>query len=97
MRYNTPIYFQTVKSGELNPTTHNYEADNITEIKRYAAVTDAGTETINLIYGTIKQGVKTVRLQQPYKEPFDNIRIGKKRYKVDFSRYLKAFVISEVQ
>lgn len=97
MRYNTPIYFQTVKSGELNPTTHNYEADTITEVKRYADVTDAGTETLNLIYGTIKQGVKTVRLQQPYKEPFDNIRIGEKRYKVDFSRYLKAFVISEVQ
>jgi hypothetical protein len=97
MRYNTPVYFQAVKSGELNPTTHNYEADTITEAKRYAAVTDAGTETINLIYGAIKQGVLTVRLQQPYKEPFDNIRIGEKRYKVDFSRHLKVFVISEVQ
>lgn len=97
MRYNTPVYFQAVKSGELNPLTHNYEPDTITEVKRYAAVTDAGTETITLIYGSLKQGVLTVRLQQPYKKPFDNIRIGKKQYKVDFSRHLKVFVISEVQ
>ena len=97
MRYNKPVYFQTVKSGELNPTTHNYESDTISEVKRYADVTDAGTETMNLIYGTIKQGVKTIRLQQPYKEPFDNIRIGNKQYRVDFSRHLKVFVISEVQ
>lgn len=96
MRYNTPIYFQTVKQGELNPDTHNYENDTITETKRFAAVTDSGTETIKLVYDGLKQDSLTIRLQQPYKEPFDNIRIGDKTYKVDFSRQKKIFVVSGV-
>lgn len=97
MRYNTPIYFQTVKRGELNPVTHNYENDTITEVKRFADVTDTGETTLTLVYGGLKQGSLTVRLQQPYKEPFDSIKIGEKTYKVDFSRRQKVFVVSEVQ
>ena len=100
MRFDTPIYFQTVKKGEYNPDTGNYAEDTVTEDEVYASVTDSSTETLKLVYGTIKQGCFTIRLQNIYRKPFSYIRIGEKRYKVDFSRKLRLkhiFVVSEVQ
>lgn len=100
MRYDTPIYFQTVKKGEYDPETGNYAEDTVAEDKVFASVTDSRAETLNLVYGEIKQGCFTVRLQNIYRKPFDRIRIGEKFYRVDFSRKLRLkhiFVISEVQ
>lgn len=97
MRFDTPIYFQRITAGKLNTETHNYDDDVIVEVKRYADVTDSGVDTLNLVYGEIKQGSKTVRLQRAYKEPFDRIRIGDKTYRVDLARRGKSFVVSEVQ
>lgn len=99
MRYDTPVYFQTIKT-EFDASTGNYGEDIITEEKRYASVTNTGIETLNIIYGEIKQGVKTVRLQNYYEKPFDRIRIGNKVYRVDRARPLRlkyTFVVSEVQ
>ena len=100
MRFDTPIYFQTVKKGEYDPETGNYAEDTVTEDEVFASVTDSRAETLNLVYGAIKQGCYTVRLQNIYRKPFDRIRMGEKVYKVDFSRKLRLkhiFVISEVQ
>lgn len=100
MRYDTPIYFQTVKKGEYDPDTGNYTEGKPTEDKVFASVTDSRAETLNLVYGEIKQGCYTVRLQNIYRKPFDRIRIEDKLYRVDFSRKLRLkhiFVISEVQ
>jgi hypothetical protein len=99
MRYDTPVYFQTIKAGEYNSATGNYDDDTITEEKRDASVTDTGDETLTIIYGKIKQGVKTVRLQNHYEKPFDRIRIGKQAYQVDKARRLRTkhvFIVSEV-
>ncbi len=100
MRFDTPIYFQTVKKGEYDPETGNYAEDTVTEDEVFASVTDSRAETLNLVYGSIKQGCFTVRLQNIYRKHFDRIRIGEKLYRVDFSRKLRLkhiFVISEVQ
>lgn len=99
MRYDTPIYFQTVIPGEYDATTGNYADDTVTEDKRYASVTDSGEKTMMLIYGAIKQGSKTIRLQQPYTAPFKRIRIGKKVYSADSKKQFRnsqIFVVSEV-
>lgn len=100
MRFDTPIYFQRVKAGEFDETTGNYGEDTVTEIKRFASVTNAGTNVLNLIYGEIREGGLVVRLQTHYDAPFDRIRIGKKVYRVDFSRpqrLKQTFIVSEVQ
>ena len=100
MRFDTPIYFQRIIAGEYNPNTGDYANDTVIEVLRYASVTNSGAETLNLIYGEIKQGSFTIRIQGQYKEPFDRIRIGEKIYRVDFSRSLRnkqTFVVSEVQ
>lgn len=100
MRFDTPIYFQTITPGEYDAETGNYAPDTIAETKRYASVTDSGTEMLKLVYGGLKQGSLTIRMQQPYKSPFEQIRIGDKLYRVDMSRRLytkQTFVVSEVQ
>ena len=97
MRYSTPVYFQRIKS-EYDATTGNSGISILSEVKRYAAVTDTGTETLQLLYGDIKQGALTIRLQRPYDAAFDRIRIGEKFYRVDRSRLKKrVFIVSEVQ
>lgn len=100
MRYDTPIFFQRITHGEYDPATGNYEPDQAIETKVWANKTDAGVETLNLIYGQLKQGALVIRLQSHYTEICDCIRIENKLYKVDFSRKLKTkhvFVVSEVQ
>ena len=100
MRFDTPIHFKSIKQGDYDEHTGNNGNDNITEVKKYASVTDCGVDTIKLIYGTIKQGSLIVKIQDSYKEPFDFIRIGDKDYKVDMSRKLRTkqvFIVSEKQ
>ena len=97
MRYDKPIFFQFIEAGDYDADTGNYAEDTVNEEKRYANISDTGAQTLNMVYGTIKQGILTIRLQRPYKMPFDSIRIGDKKYRVDFSRWSKVFVVSEVQ
>ncbi len=100
MRFDTPIYFVSIQAGEYDASTGDYGEDIPTEEVRYAAVTDTGTETMTIVYGALKQGSKTVRLQNHYTKPFDRIRIGEKRYRVDKERKLRTkhiFIVSEVQ
>lgn len=100
MRCDTEVFLQSVMTGEYNESTGDYGDDIIYEEKRHASVTDTGTDTMNLVYGAIKQGSKTVRLQMHYKKTFDRIRISDTLYKVDFERKLRTkhvFVVSEVQ
>ena len=97
MRYDTPIFFQRIEQGEYNASTGDYAESKIAEVKQYASVTDTGTNTLKLVYGTIKQGSLTIRLQRAYNAPFNKIRVGGKVYRVDFSRKAKNFVVSEVQ
>ena len=100
MRTDTPIYFQTVKEGGYDKETGNHKPETVTEVKQWASVTDSGLETMQLVYGGFKQGSKIIRLLNHYDEPFDRIRIGLKKSRVDRSRKLRAkhtSVVSEVK
>ena len=100
MRYDTPVYFQQVTTGEYDPKTGNYGDDIIKETLRYASVMNTGEEKLKLVYDGPKQGSLTIQIQNHYTEPFDRIRVGEKVYCVDFSRKLRmkhTFVVSEVQ
>lgn len=100
MRYDTPVYFQMITSGEYDAASGNYADGTITETKRFASVQPTNTNTMHLVYGTIKEDSLTVCLQTAYKEPFDCVRIGEKIYAVDSSRkqrFKQSFVVSEVQ
>lgn len=96
MRYNIPVYFQHIKS-EFDSTTGNTGISILSEDRRNAAITDTGTDTLQLLYGNIKQRALTIRLQRPYDAAFDRIRIGDKLYRADRSRLSnRVFIASEV-
>lgn len=100
MRFDTPIYFQRYPESAYDETTGDYAEVQPQEVKYYADVTDTGVNTLQLVYGELKQGSKTIRIQNSYTDEFDRIRIGTKRYRVDFSRTLRSkqtFIVSEVQ
>ncbi len=100
MRFAEPIYFQKVIPGEYDPVTGDYSKDEVVESKRFASITDSGMQTLKFVYGGIKEGSRTIRIQGHYTESFDRIRIGQKLYHVDFERNLSGihvFVVSEVQ
>lgn len=100
MRYDKTIYFQKVLPGEYDANTGDYGEDSVEETRKNASIMDTGTETMNVVYGTFKQGSKTIQLLRPYMKPFDFIRIRSRRYRVDFKREVSTkqiFVVSEVQ
>ena len=100
MRYDTPVYFQKITSGEYDPKTGNYGEDTVEETQRYASIMDTGAVMLKLVYDGPKQGSLTIQVQNHYTEPFDRIRAGEKVYSVDYSRELRTkqvFVVSEVQ
>lgn len=100
MRYDKPIYFQRFVQGSYNEDTGNYEDDSIVEEMAMASIMDTKTQTMMQVYGQIKQGSLTCHIQNIYQKPFDYIRIGTKKYKVDYSRILRtkeSFILSEVQ
>ncbi len=100
MRYDTPIYFRRITSGEYDPTTGNYDDDTVAEVARFASVMDTSRETMRIVYGEIRQGSLTIHLQNHYDNPFDRIRMGDRLYTVDYTRRLRVkqvFVVSEVQ
>lgn len=100
MRYDTPVYFQKITTGEYDPKTGNYAEDTVKETLRYASVMNTGEEKLKLVYDGPKQGSLTIQIQNHYTEPFDWIRVGEKIYRVDDSRKLRTkhtFVVSEVQ
>lgn len=100
MRYDKPIYFQRYVQGSYNENTGNYEDGSPVEEMVMASVMDTKTQTMMQIYGQIRKGSLTCHIQNIYQKPFDHIRIGTKKYKVDYSRRLRikeSFILSEVQ
>lgn len=100
MRFDREIFFVRVTPGGYDPDTGDYADDTETLTRRMAAVQDTKTETLQLVYGSLKQGNYTVVLQNHYPDPFDLIQIGNGRYRVDYRRRLRqkdTFIVSEVQ
>lgn len=98
MRLDTKVFFQSIQR-EYNADTGDY-GETVTEEEEYASVNNTGTEVIRFVYAGIPQESLTIRLQNKHKKPFDYIRIGDKRYKVDRKIDLyqrQSFIVSEVQ
>lgn len=94
MRCDTQIYFVTDGMRELvtDPASENYGGyteSAATAVGRLADVTDTQATTQQLVYGKLREGSVTVRLNGHHLEPFDHIRIGSVLYDVDAKRHLR--------
>lgn len=100
MRFDTPVYFRTETQGSYDATTGNYDEPTVVEVEKMASVNQTGIQTMKLIYGELREGSLTIRLQNHYPGKFQNIRVGDKIYDVDRRitlRVKEAFVVHEVQ
>ena len=86
MRYDKRIYFVKEGEDEYDYSTGNYVTTEPIKHEVWANVSDTGTERMQLIYGALKQGAITVRIQGKYDETFDYIQVGDKKYNVDAFR-----------
>ena len=110
MRCDTQIYFVTdsekiLVSDPASADYGDYTASAPSEVGRMADVTDTQERTQQLIYGALREGSRTVRLNETYTAPFDHIRIIDRvtgtsaLYDVDAKRILRhrsTFICHEV-
>lgn len=82
MRYEKKVYF--IKEESIyNRDSGRYITKEIPIAERMADVTDTGTEAMNLLYGKILQGAKTIRIKTKVHDEFNYIVIDKQRYLVE--------------
>lgn len=89
MRMTAKVYF--VKDGDsvYDPTIGDYITTPSTRDLQWAHVNDTGEERMGLLYGSIKQSAKTIRLNRDYSKPFDSIEIDGIMYKDILNRKVK--------
>ena len=98
MRYDKQIYFVSQGEDEYDYATGDYVTTEPIKHEAWANVSDTGTERMQLVYGALKQGAVTVRIQGEYEETFDYIEVDDKKYNVDAFRTFRndqAFNLSE--
>lgn len=98
MRYDKKIYF--VKEGEdvYDYDTGNYTAGEPIKEEAWSNVSDMGTQHQTLIFGALKQGALTIRIQNKHEQPFDYIEVDGQPYDVASTRTFRhdqAFEVSE--
>ena len=49
MRYDTPIYMQTIRSGDYNPDTGDYADGQVDEVEQIASGMDTGAGVMNAL------------------------------------------------
>ena len=98
MRYDQRIYFVKEGEDEYDYSTGNYVTTEPIKDEAWANVSDMGTQRQTLIFGALKQGALTVRIQNRYEQPFDYIEVGGQAYNVASTRTFRhdqTFEVSE--
>ena len=80
MRYDSLISFVKGGSEVYNPDTGDYITSEPVNVTKWANVSDANGEIVNLLYGTLKQTAKVIRLNEVYKDSFDYILVGEPKF-----------------
>lgn len=97
MRYDTPMYIQTFIPGKYNESTGNYDGDKVSENKVMASVMDLEDETVQLLFGKLRDDCLVAHTQRYL--VFSRVRIGAKTYEVIKRRKLRrkgAYYLQEV-
>lgn len=99
MRYDKKVLFQLVESV-YNTSTGDYEEQVTSEHTEYASMVDTDIQTMQILYGGIKQGSITMHLQNKVPYTFNRIVYDGKPYMVDQvinQRVKQAYVLSQWQ
>ena len=96
MRYDKQIMLVTNGTDIFNPTTGDYETTDPTYTNKWANVTDMSQDTQTFLFGGLKEGAYTVRLQGHVMQKFDHIRMDGKDYNIRSQRVLRRFTVLKV-
>lgn len=81
MKYDQKVYF--VSEGEPTRLPNGDWSDGIeTKVAKWANVSDVGDEKAQILYGSVLQKSKVVRLQGSFDEKFDYIEYKNEKYRV---------------
>lgn len=85
MRYDRKVWLVDEAEPEYDETTGDYADGAIERYYRDANVSDTGTEVMNMLYGKIKQGALTVRVQNGVESPYQYIEVDTvgNKYRID--------------
>ncbi|MDN6670663.1 MAG: hypothetical protein L0L07_00060 [Staphylococcus equorum] len=86
MRLDKKIAFVSETGEVFDPSTGDYTSGETVKDYVWANVSDTGERRMQLLYGALKLGAKTIRLNSKYKKLFDYIEIDGKNYSVTLSK-----------
>ena len=89
MRYDQEIVFVAEGTRTYDEVTGDYINMPAEKIIRSAHVSDMGLEQMNLLYGTVVEQAKVVRIQGAGPVDFDHIEIDGDSYSVTLMRRLR--------
>lgn len=89
MRYDQEIVFVTEGARTYDEVTGDYSTMPAERIIRSAHISDMGLEQMNLLYGTVVEQAKVVRIQGAGPVDFDCIEIGGDPYSTTLMRILR--------
>ena len=98
MRYDKLVKFQMVDN--VYTAKGDYEGQILNEHTEYASIVDTDFQTMQIVYGGIKQGSITMHLQNKVPYTFNRIVYEGKVYMVDQvinQRVKQAYVLSQWQ
>lgn len=97
MRYDKKVTFQKVDEV-YDKSTGDYTDQVTAEHTEYASIVDTDFQTMQIVYGALKQGSITMHLQNKVPFLFDRIMFEGKAYRVDQiinQRVKQAYILSE--
>ena len=100
MRYDRTIYLCRRGIETYDDATGDYIESEPSCVKRRATIMDTRKDTMQLVYGEIRQGSLTVHIQNHYHCAIDYMMIDGIKYRIDYQRKLRTkhtYVVSEVQ
>ena len=75
MRYDRKVWFVNEKESVYDETTGDYTDPVVERIFRNASISTTGEQSMVMLYGKIKQGAYTVRIQNGLEAPYQHIEI----------------------
>ena len=94
MRYDKVIYLISKGTEVYNELTGNYDTvGEVSAYEKHAHVSDSGTQSMNMLYGKIREGAKIFRLKGSVDVDFDYLRYDNELYDLTLRRNINDGVI----